>query len=431
METIQDEAFDPMTDITDSNFTYSSAPSTFSTNLNTNINTNINNNLNTNLNTNMNNNYITVVRNKISKEIKFKVTKLAFPQDSKLPPKRFGHTASISSDYHRFAIHGGSSYLDTASSLKDLWVYDFLHECWSMSMDTNLDLRYHQSLWVESNIIFLFGGKYSNGLRSGDVVSIDGIKLSELPIKLSSLKLVKDKENNIWIFGGNDENGMDTSNLMYLPLNYLVDAYHNRTPTMEKWRLIQQQPCWPSPRSLHGMVYSYRYNSIVVIYGALNVERRIIDDIWLFDCESHTWKEIVPKGIKPEPRNQHILSLTPDSRYVIMIGGMRTLGNQFFNFNDCWIFDLDRYKWKKVILEGDAIPRLIKGTSCMLPPSGNRSDAPKLYVCGGIFEENDNGDLYMIQLPTNWGQKNLLNQFDQRQKMQSIQQYTDISIELG
>lgn len=82
-----------------------------------------------------------------------------------------------------------------------------------------------------------------------------------------------------------------------------------------QWRKVETQGLPPPPRYQHTMSYSEDQNLLIVFGGRCdfaskkNNFHQILNDLWLFSLENHTWYEVKQSGDIPKERFSHCATM--------------------------------------------------------------------------------------------------------------------------
>ncbi|XP_049860708.1 tRNA wybutosine-synthesizing protein 4-like isoform X5 [Schistocerca gregaria] len=79
---------------------------------------------------------------------------------------------------------------------------------------------------------------------------------------------------------------------------------------------------WPCARFSHSAVALMRCS--LIITGGLNEILQPLRDIWRYDTEESSWKEVRVKGPQVLPRYSHTSAVTSDNKFLILLGGVNT-----------------------------------------------------------------------------------------------------------
>jgi hypothetical protein len=103
-------------------------------------------------------------------------------------------------------------------------------------------------------------------------------------------------------------------------------------------------------------------------------------DLWRFDLETDMWQRLSPRGKAPAPRFGHS-AVWVDGHGVIVFAGQR--GADFFD--DLWVYDADANSWRE-LPAGGAIPKARYG-SCLVVGSDGRLWISHGFTFAGRFDD--------------------------------------------
>ncbi|HVP35810.1 MAG TPA: kelch repeat-containing protein [Terriglobales bacterium] len=99
----------------------------------------------------------------------------------------------------------------------------------------------------------------------------------------------------------------------------------------------------PAAREFHSATYVPVGNSMVVYAGY--ADGLDYGDLWKYDFATNIWSQIVPSGEQPMSREAHS-AFYDDSKNCILIFGGNSHSLRYFG--DIWEFDLNRLSWKNI-----------------------------------------------------------------------------------
>eukprot|EP00759_Apiculatamorpha_spiralis_P000400 PhF_6_TR10079/c0_g1_i1/m.15668 len=189
---------------------------------------------------------------------------------------------------------------------------------------------------LDQETIFIWGGRASSGAGMNDAwlynittntfatVKIDG----DIPIPRygGTATLAYNSRHSKYpggyIFAGNDGNNVILYDMYEFDTETWLSTPLSKPPIRGRWR--------------HATVVLGRY--VLVCFG---IARGVQDDIWAFDTETLTWKEIVPVNAKPIPRFDPCC--TPyNSTAMLCFGGTRI---NVTDTNEVLLYDINWKEW--------------------------------------------------------------------------------------
>ena len=149
------------------------------------------------------------------------------------------------------------------------------------------------------------------------------------------------------------------------------------------WSKLEPFGNSPPARDSHSAVLFNDVN--MVVFGGNGMSGKL-NDLWNFNFNDKRWSKIVYKGKIPSPRDGHMTSVI-HKKYMVVYGG---LNNEDKVIQDVHLFDLENRKWYQCDLEGVSIQNKDGQSCCML---GNT-----IYLFGGQGPSDDeySNDLYEL-----------------------------------
>eukprot|EP01080_Neovahlkampfia_damariscottae_P008900 gene8900-848_t len=91
----------------------------------------------------------------------------------------------------------------------------------------------------------------------------------------------------------------------------------------------------------------YQHTAVVqgkqmFIYGGKS-KNQVLNDLWIFDCETFQYREVEMTGIPVPPRHAHSAVITQN--YMLVFGGRSNDGKYS---NHCYAFDTEHYNWTRI-----------------------------------------------------------------------------------
>ena len=156
------------------------------------------------------------------------------------------------------------------------------------------------------------------------------------------------------LFGGL---GFDEKNEKYIPLNDLWSLTINFEMKIVNWTKIQTKEI-PIERYDHTMVwYSLNpQNNFTILFGGYGSNKKEFDETWILvekkgNLEFDVMKVIHKEGVKkPKARYQH--SAVVQGKNMFIYGGKSK--NQILD--DLWIFDCETFQYREIQMTGISIP---------------------------------------------------------------------------
>jgi hypothetical protein len=205
-----------------------------------------------------------------------------------------------------------------------------------------------------------------------------------------------------WLFSswGGDCSGTDPSILITIDADKFCSATFVSRP---EWIGLTPQTTLPDPRGEHTAVYVGATNEMVVFGGVTGGGVRL-GDLWYLsnangtEMSSPAWRQVVPSGVPPAPRNNHTAVYDPGSDRMIVYGGYTWDGMFGELLGDVWILtDVSQggSEWIQLNPAGRGDPLLARhGHSAVYDPDSNR-----MIVFGG--ETSTGLDQFHVWVLTN------------------------------
>lgn len=102
----------------------------------------------------------------------------------------------------------------------------------------------------------------------------------------------------------------------------------------------------PTPRRGHSLV---RIGSLVYLFGG-DASGACSDDVWAFDAAQDAWIQIKPNGEVPPARYGH--SAIAISTGFVIFGGKNPQQRRLLD--DVWLYDCTSDTWKKLLVSQEA-----------------------------------------------------------------------------
>jgi N-acetylneuraminic acid mutarotase len=241
--------------------------------------------------------------------------------------------------------------------------------------------RSNHSSFIYNNHLYVVGGLDICEGRMSDVMAVE-IQLSDSipkwrPIETTgsipeplSFQSGDIGDNKFYMFGGQNNKEAQSNNLNVLNLD---DS---------KWEKRMYLETDVMPLSGHSCTY-YKEKNILVIFGGY-YKGLFRNDLYTYNIDTNEWSKI-NADIKPTGRIKHSSTLVGSSLFIYA-------GENFeSSLDDMWRFDLNDYKWNKVVYNNkslDDIPTARSGHSAVLNPNDKC-----IYIFGGrlsnIQERNE------------------------------------------
>jgi Galactose oxidase, central domain len=114
----------------------------------------------------------------------------------------------------------------------------------------------------------------------------------------------------------------------------------------KKWKPIgQPMRGQPRGRILPGAAYDAGEQKIV-LFGGDDLSR-CLDDTWVYDCKTRTWKEVKPP-VRPQARAGHAMVYVPEAKAIVLAGGYT---GGWRELSDVWVYRTAQNKWERLGLD--------------------------------------------------------------------------------
>lgn len=245
-------------------------------------------------------------------------------------PERFGHVSGRLDEHHIALVGGfGKSSSQEHSRLSEISIVnitDFTVQHVTLPSpvskgDSSLDAMHSTCIPLQNGKLLMFGGRTSpkRPVNTQPVVlSVWNKDLEPLDLRgpcprwRHTATLIGSEATTqlLLIFGGR------TSNLMVLNDLWQLSIYRKVFT-----QISNLNKSWPSARFSHSAV-ALRHS--LIITGGLNLMLQPVGDIWTYDAEEGSWKEVHVKGPQMLPRYSHTSAVTNDNKFLILLGGVNT-----------------------------------------------------------------------------------------------------------
>ncbi|KAF5792633.1 putative galactose oxidase/kelch, beta-propeller, kelch-type beta propeller [Helianthus annuus] len=259
------------------------------------------------------------------------------------PGKRWGHTCNAVRGGQLLYIFGGYSQHNTQTN--KVHVYDTTARTWSEpDMQGTLPVpRDSHSCTTVGDKLFVFGGTDGN-------ISLKDLHVLDTSTNTWMTPCVRGEGpeareghsaavvgKRLFIFGGCGKSS-DT------PVEeYFDDLYILNTETMV-WKRVATTGIPPAKRNSHTCV-SWK-NKIIVI-GGEDTQNYYMSDVQMLDTDTLTWTKLITNGELLPPRAGH--TTVALGKNLLVFGGFTDAEDLY---DDLYMFDLETFRWTKVITLG-------------------------------------------------------------------------------
>ncbi|KAF9779795.1 galactose oxidase [Thelephora terrestris] len=203
--------------------------------------------------------------------------------------------------------------------------------------------------------------------------------------------------NHIWAIGGEffSDDGK---------AHFFSDVFRY-SPEKDEWRKFVSPTC-PGPRSAHAVVATPAGGGKLFLFGGefsslYQNSFHHYRDFWCFDITTQSWDRIDTK-VRPAARSGHRMAIW--KHYIVLFGGFYDPGYTTNYLNDLWVFDLQEYKWRQIVMkDNERKPSPRSGFSFLPTPEG-------IILHGGYCKEYIKGKRPVgVMLDDTWFLKMSLN----------------------
>jgi N-acetylneuraminic acid mutarotase len=126
-------------------------------------------------------------------------------------------------------------------------------------------------------------------------------------------------------------------------------------PTAAAWAELVPAAESPVPRFGHAMAQDPDSRRLIMFGGVNGTTRELLNDLWAYDPVTNVWAELEPLGALPTTRMWHSFVYEPKSRRFFLFGGYGgDSGTTGANLDDLWAYDLAANRWIALDPVGDA-----------------------------------------------------------------------------
>ena len=268
--------------------------------------------------------------------------------DSIYPIARSGHNMIYSPIDDEIILFGGmkDNFNVEGSYLDDTWIYSYSTNTWTeLLTSTQPSNRTSPGMVYDptKERVLFFGGlshnEYFNDTWELDLDTYEWNKIeTEIspPILAEAEMVFDDFNQEIILFGG------------HVPTGYFDETWIFNI-TDDTWTKLNLST-HPSSRYGHRMVYSYSKEAVVLFGGhAFNTSDTVNNDMWIYNCSSRLWIEMVIDS-PPPIRYWHDIAYDEVNEKIVLFGG-RINWYTMDCRNDTWEFDEETNQWVEIETE--------------------------------------------------------------------------------
>jgi N-acetylneuraminic acid mutarotase len=153
-----------------------------------------------------------------------------------------------------------------------------------------------------------------------------------------------------------------------------VQAVTNDTwaydPKANTWTKLHPTGDLPPTRVDCAMAYDESVSKIV-LFGGFDSKQTVYADTWVYDPKANTWTNLHPSGKVPSARSNLAMAYDPESRKVVLFGGLVGKGFSSSRVNDTWTYDSKKNEWNLVVPKA-AVPHARNSHSMTYDPAFHR-----------------------------------------------------------
>ena len=244
------------------------------------------------------------------------------------PPAMNMHVATTSENEKLMYVHPGKG--KTGKPMLEMWAYSFEKDTWTQlhwprDSATPEPREMHTGVRVGGGLLIYGGNRAKETFDDAWLFSFSRSAWSRVrpafgsprPPPLWGASSVA-YGNTMWLFGGHDNESSCVADLWSLDWD------------TKTWRRHDDDDGGPAARKGHSAVV---YGHCMIVYGGHDSSAEFMNDLWAFDFEEETWRE-VELDAKAPPRNFHKAEMLGSVMY--MFGG----NNDDGLLNDFWSIDL-------------------------------------------------------------------------------------------
>jgi hypothetical protein len=255
----------------------------------------------------------------------------------------------------------------------DTWVYDKSDNTWTEKFPVNSPGNRSESSMVTiwgTDKVMMFGGGNSSSLNNDtwiyDLSDNNWTRKNPTnqPVKVTSPSMASFYcTDKVILFGGY------TQPFKHLNETWIYDLSENN------WTNITNDPT-PNANSFYEMSFIYNTDKVVLFGGKYWAQPSNNKNLtWIFDLSAKKWINIKPKN-SPKPRED--LSMAPiyGTDKILIFGGHSYVGNQPFDNNETWVYDLSENTWTEMFPDNPPHWRQV-------PEMASVFDTNKIIMFGG------------------------------------------------
>jgi N-acetylneuraminic acid mutarotase len=259
---------------------------------------------------------------------------------TKSPSPRLNQGMVYDSKNQQIILFGGLD-TNTYNQLNDTWIFDLNENQWeqlnlSNSPAIRSDMSFYYDDVVEALIIFggytiynqLLNDTWCFYTQNNTWVEVNA---TNSPIARYGHHMVYDPVNQVGLmFGGHNF--------------YKFDEMWQLNTSNFEWKVLNPTNK-PKARYWHNMVYNEDEEQVTIIGGRNDPYREYLTNIWNFDIHLEEWEEI-QIDVNPPRRELSSMVYHAQSKVIVLFGGLE--GFEFDSLSDLWVYDVENRSWREI-----------------------------------------------------------------------------------
>jgi hypothetical protein len=180
-----------------------------------------------------------------------------------------------------------------------------------------------------NNGFFLLGILLLTSIQSPLSLAADSPRPTE---RFGAVMVYDEAKKRLILFGGSEWDESPTFYDDTWTYNYSSNTWVELNPAVR-----------PPSRFNPGIAYIADRQAIL-IFGGYRTPDRNLNDTWLFDVNTDTWRELEPSN-SPAPRSNVGMTYDAKNRRVILFGGS---SNSEYPTSDTWTYDFESNSWTEM-----------------------------------------------------------------------------------
>lgn len=255
-------------------------------------------------------------------------------------PARFWAASTWDPVNERVLVHGGSD----RRTHGELWSYDPSTGSWSLLSEEGPTRWGHHVVWDSSSEhLLLFGGNdgsqgfamtnelWSYDIGGGNWTKLDPAGTRPDPREQPAVAFAPERQE-MFVFGGVIGDKTDVVNDLWV---YRAES--------NQWVRLQPSGSTPPARKGHTMIWDSQEQRLLV-YGGWNSLDPRFRDLWQYDPEENRWREISTGG-EPPKRFRHGVAWDRQEQHMYIYAGCCGPNGKK---EDLWRYDAEDHSWREL-----------------------------------------------------------------------------------